>query len=109
MPAAKKKDIEHDVGSCVAVTGESLYERVEIVAEGLQDRQQGSQVLFEVVEGLVALEDCNGLTEQYFSAVFADRAAGGVGSKLVYLVPFLLRKAQVEAMFFWRRWGCHIG
>jgi hypothetical protein len=27
----------------------------------------------------------------------------------VDLVPFLLRKAQVEAMFFWRRWGCHIG
>jgi hypothetical protein len=27
----------------------------------------------------------------------------------MYLVPFLLGKAQVEAMFFWWRRGCHIG
>jgi hypothetical protein len=36
----------------------------------------------------------------YLSAILADGAAGGVGSELFYLVPFLLREAQVEAIFF---------
>lgn len=109
LPIAEEKDVEHDVCACAVVTGEPLYECIEIFAKGLQYGQQRRQVLFEVVEGLVAVVDYNGLAEQYFSTVFADGAAGGVGRKLVYLVPFLLGKAQVEAMFFWWRRGCHIG
>jgi hypothetical protein len=65
--------------------------------EAFEEGEEPGHLLFECVEGLIAVEDADWFPGKDFAGVVADVAAGGARGELVDIVPFLFGEADVEA------------
>lgn len=84
-----------------------VYQEGEVVRIGVQYGQEPYQLFFKVVERLISIKHLNGLVQQYFAAIFANIATGGIGCVALYLIPLLFRQPDIEAMLFLVLRGVH--
>jgi hypothetical protein len=82
--------------SCWHQCFQFLYGGSEVADTIVEPGQEPNHLFFEVVKRLVAVEYSDRLLGEHFSGVFAGAAAGGIGGKPVYFIPFLLGKAKIE-------------